>query len=166
MKHPTVLLLTAVWALTLAACAGDPRPDPLPSWREGPTRERIESFIWTTRAFATDAPHLSDHERIAVFDHDGLLIAEHPIYLQYAFVIDMVIDRAPDHPEWSADPILSVALARDYDAVLSTRGSLARLTTAAGKRGLRMHPSGARTSTGRYIPSLFGRPGRRAHRIA
>ncbi len=122
--------------LVLAIGCASPRSDALASWRDGDARDRIERAVLGPRTLATDAPYLPAAERIAVFDHDGMLIAEQPIYLQYAFVIDRVVERAPDHPEWGDDALLSAAIARDYDAILSTRGALARLTTAAGLDGL------------------------------
>ena len=39
-------------------------------------------------------------ERIAVFDNDGTLWAEQPIYFQLAFALDRVKALAPQHPEW------------------------------------------------------------------
>ena len=39
-------------------------------------------------------------ERIAVFDNDGTLWSEQPMYFQLAFAIDRVKALAPEHPEW------------------------------------------------------------------
>ena len=39
-------------------------------------------------------------ERIAVFDNDGTLWAEQPIYVQLVFALDRVKALAPQHPEW------------------------------------------------------------------
>ncbi len=39
-------------------------------------------------------------ERIAVFDNDGTLWAEQPMYFQVLFALDRVKVLAPEHPEW------------------------------------------------------------------
>ena len=39
-------------------------------------------------------------ERIAVFDNDGTLWCEQPMYVQLAFALDRVKALAPGHPEW------------------------------------------------------------------
>ena len=39
-------------------------------------------------------------ERIAVFDNDGTLWGEQPLYVQLAFALDRVKALAPAHPEW------------------------------------------------------------------
>ncbi len=42
-------------------------------------------------------------ERIAVFDNDGTLWVEQPIYTQLAFALDRVKTLAPQHPEWKTE---------------------------------------------------------------
>jgi FMN phosphatase YigB (HAD superfamily) len=39
-------------------------------------------------------------ERIAVFDNDGTLWSEQPMYFQLLFVFDRIRAMATDHPEW------------------------------------------------------------------
>jgi hypothetical protein len=39
-------------------------------------------------------------DRIAVFDNDGTLWSEQPMYFQLAFTIDRVRAPAPRHREW------------------------------------------------------------------
>jgi hypothetical protein len=51
-------------------------------------------------------------ERIAVFDNDGTLWAEQPIYFQLAFALDRVKALAPQHPEWKKK--------RPFSALLTT----------------------------------------------
>lgn len=73
--------------------------DVLPSWNDGPTRRSIVEFVErvTTEGSADFVP-LPD--RIAVFDNDGTLISEQPLYFQFAYAIDRVKELAPRHPEW------------------------------------------------------------------
>jgi len=72
--------------------------DPLPSWNEGTAKSAIINFVnETTSAGKFFIPA---NERIAVFDNDGTLWSEQPIYFQFAFAMDRVKELAPSHPEW------------------------------------------------------------------
>jgi hypothetical protein len=61
--------------------------DPLASWNEGPTKQSIVTFV---RGVTTvgDPQFVKPEERVAVFDNDGTLWCEQPIYFQFAFVLD------------------------------------------------------------------------------
>ena len=64
------------------------------------------------------AKYVSPAERIAVFDNDGTLWAEQPLYFQLLFAIDRIKELAPAAPEWKEkDPFKSV-LAGDMKAAL------------------------------------------------
>jgi len=53
----------------------------------------------------------------AVFDNDGTLWAEQPMYTQLAFVIDRVKALAPKHPEWRAEQPFKALLEGDLEAL-------------------------------------------------
>lgn len=73
--------------------------EPLASWNEGPSKAAIVDFV--TRVTRQGGPDfVAPAERIAVFDNDGTLWAEHPMYFQLAFALDRVKAMAPLHPEW------------------------------------------------------------------
>ena len=61
--------------------------DPLPSWNDGATKTAITGFVSrvTTKCSADYVP---PEERIAVFDNDGTLWSEKPVYFQLLFAID------------------------------------------------------------------------------
>ncbi len=69
------------------------------SWNDGPSRRAIEAFV---RA-VTD-PGSPDfvpvEQRIAVFDNDGTLWSEKPVYFQVLYALDRIQASAPRHPEW------------------------------------------------------------------
>jgi hypothetical protein len=73
--------------------------DPLPSWNDGAVKKAITGFVAkvTTEGGSDFVPQA---ERIAVFDNDGTLWSEQPMYVQLAFVFDRVKALAPQHPEW------------------------------------------------------------------
>ena len=68
--------------------------EPLPSWNEGASKRAIVDFV--RRVTLQGGPDfVPPAERIAVFDNDGTLWCEHPMYVQMAFVLDRVKVLAP-----------------------------------------------------------------------
>jgi len=59
-------------------------------------------------------------ERIAVFDNDGTLWSEQPMYFQLAFILDRVKALAPQHPEWQTQEPFKSVLAGDMAGVAAT----------------------------------------------
>src|SRR5262245_6806051 len=90
-------------ALLLRGTAVQAQVDPLPSWNPGISKERIIRFVQEVTT-AGGPRYLSPAERIAVFDNDGTLWSEQPIYFQFAFALDQVRAMAPQHPEWKEKP--------------------------------------------------------------
>ena len=88
------LVCLLAFATTLAQAA-----DPLSSWNDGKARQSIVDFVKrvTTKG---GKDFVLPAERIAVFDNDGTLWAEQPMYFQLAFALDRVKALAPQHPEW------------------------------------------------------------------
>ena len=64
------------------------------SWRDGPTRRTITGFVERVTAEG-GADFVPPEERIAVFDNDGTLWAEKPMYIQLDFILRRLasIDR-------------------------------------------------------------------------
>ena len=73
--------------------------DPLPSWKDGPSKKAIVAFVEkVTKEGGPDVVPVT--ERVAVFDNDGTLWPEQPMYVQAAFVNDRVKALAAKHPVW------------------------------------------------------------------
>ena len=91
---------------------------PLASWNDGPAKQAIVKFV--TDATTQGAPtFVAPTERIAVFDNDGTLWAEQPLYFQFQFVLDRIKAIAPQHPEWKdREPFRSI-LAGDVKGALA-----------------------------------------------
>ena len=90
--------------------------DPLPSWKDGGAKRAILEFVETV----TDpggASFVPAEERIAVFDNDGTLWAEQPLYVQLQFALDRVRVLAPEHPEWRSQQPFKGVLEGDLRAV-------------------------------------------------
>ena len=58
-------------------------------------------------------------ERIAVFDNDGTLWAEQPMYFQAFFIFDRIQALAPQHPEWKEQEPFASVLRGDVKAALA-----------------------------------------------
>jgi phosphoserine phosphatase len=90
--------------------------DPLPSWNEGSTKRSILDFVRGVTT-AGETHFVKPEERIAVFDNDGTLWSEQPLYFQVAFVFDRMKAMAPEHPEWKDNPLYTAVLAGDMKTV-------------------------------------------------
>ncbi|MHC5121443.1 MAG: haloacid dehalogenase-like hydrolase, partial [Planctomycetota bacterium] len=86
--------------------------DPLPSWNEGLAKEAIIEFVENTTS-AGSSDYVEEADRIAVFDNDGTLWAEQPMYFQLAFVLERLVQLAPQHPEWKTEQPFRAALEND-----------------------------------------------------
>jgi len=93
--------------------------EPLPSWNDAGARERILSFVKSVTS--ADAPgFVPPAERIAVFDNDGTLWSEQPLYFQGFFALDRVRELANDHPEWRTTEPFKSAIAGDMKSLLAS----------------------------------------------
>ncbi|TJW99667.1 MAG: haloacid dehalogenase-like hydrolase [Mesorhizobium sp.] len=59
-------------------------------------------------------------ERIAVFDNDGTLWPEQPLYFQLLFALDRIKALAPQHPEWKDKEPFASLLRGDVKAALAS----------------------------------------------
>ena len=113
MHLPTLAILCAFACTTLSAAIQQ-----LPSWSEGSTKAEIMHFI--ERVSSAESPdYLPPAERIAVFDNDGTLWAEQPMYFQLAFTMDRIHALAPQHPEWQEQEPFASVLKGDVEAALA-----------------------------------------------
>ena len=103
-------------ALLLACALTGVAADPLPSWKDGPAKQSILAFV-TDVTDASGADFVPPAQRVAVFDNDGTLWVEQPMYTQLAFVLDRVKALAPQHPEWRDLPPFKAVLAGDLEAL-------------------------------------------------
>ncbi|KRE16822.1 haloacid dehalogenase [Bosea sp. Root381] len=93
--------------------------EPLPSWNEGSAKTSIVDFV--TRVTAQGGPdYVAPAERIAVFDNDGTLWAEQPMYVQLAFVLDRVKALAPQNPGWKTKQPFKAVLAGDMKTLAAS----------------------------------------------
>ena len=80
----------------------------LPSWNEGEVKTDIIEYVQAVTN-KKSADFVPKRDRIAVFDNDGTLWSEQPIYFQFLFAFDKVKALAPQHPNWKkTEPFKSV----------------------------------------------------------
>jgi len=110
----SVTLIAGLAFITIAAPAAG-QPDQLESWNDGPVKNSLVDFV--SRVTMEGSPDfVPTAERIAVFDNDGTLWAEQPIYFQVQFALDRVKAQAPKHPEWKQQQPFKALLEGDKKA--------------------------------------------------
>ncbi|NEK34360.1 HAD family hydrolase [Rhizobium leguminosarum] len=117
-----VALAAAVCLFTAASAVA--QTDALPSWNNTAPKQAIISFVEKVTKPGS-AEFVPEAERIAVFDNDGTLWVEHPMYTQLAFALDRVKALAPQHPEWKETQPFKAVLEGDMKAL-----------AASGEKGL------------------------------
>ncbi|MDH4410640.1 MAG: HAD family hydrolase [Verrucomicrobiales bacterium] len=90
----------------------------LPSWNDTASKNSIITFVEkvTTEGSSDFVPPA---ERIAVFDNDGCLWAEQPLYFQAFYIFDRIKALAPQHPEWATEEPFASVLKGDVKSALA-----------------------------------------------
>jgi len=113
-----MLCLFSVLVIATSAIVVKAAADPLPSWNDNAPKKAILTFV--KKITTEDSPEfVRPSERIAVFDNDGTLWSEQPMYFQLAFALDQVKALAPKHPEWKEKQPFKAALEGDLKTVFS-----------------------------------------------
>lgn len=99
-----ISILVSLALVVLVACDSSPSDqseyvDPLSSWNEGKAKQNILDFVEDVTNPTCDC-FVAVPDRIAVFDNDGNLWSEQPVYFQLGFAIDRVNKMADANPEW------------------------------------------------------------------
>ncbi len=81
--------------------------DPLPSWNETATKKNIIQFVNNVTA-EESATFIPVSERIAVFDNDGTLWCEQPLYFEMRYSLDVAEDMLKNNPALSHNPNLKI----------------------------------------------------------
>ncbi|MFV0322420.1 MAG: HAD family hydrolase [Alphaproteobacteria bacterium] len=93
-------LFALIFTLPLLAFA-----DNLPSWNEGELKGKIIEFIMQV-SDKNSSKFVQPEDRIAVFDNDGTLWSEQPIYFQAFYAVDYVQKHFSENPGWAENPAL------------------------------------------------------------
>lgn len=118
MKRTRFTALALGFVLVFGRPATAQTVDSLPSWNEGKARQSIIEFVEKVTDKGSPG-FVAPAERIAVFDNDGTLWAEQPMYFQLLFALDRVKELAPQHPEWKDKEPFASLLKGDVKGALA-----------------------------------------------
>ncbi len=116
------------WLMTAANAQA--QNDPLPSWNNTASKQAILAFVdRVSRPGSVD--FVPVEERIAVFDNDGTLWGEQPMYVQLAFAIDRVRALSEQHPDWvTQEPFASLLKGDVKGALAGGEAAIAKIVMA------------------------------------
>jgi hypothetical protein len=120
----TLAVLPTLVGLRPILARAQGQTDALPSWNDGATKKAITDFV-SRVTVQGGSDFVPPAERVAVFDNDGTLWLEQPMYVQLAFALDRVKALASQHPEWKDKQPFKAVLEGDMKAL-----------AAAGEHGL------------------------------
>lgn len=111
MKHlalvvPIMLAVAPAWS------------DPLPSWNDTGAKARLLAFVDSVTDPASP-DYVTPAARIAVFDNDGTLWAEQPVYFQLLYAIDRLREAAEADPAILTSDVLKAAAEGDMEGVMA-----------------------------------------------
>jgi phosphoglycolate phosphatase-like HAD superfamily hydrolase len=117
MLLPTLALLPALPGTLITAAAQTGVPGGLlPSWSDGPAKQAIFDFVRVTTE-QSSSTYVAPDDRIAVFDQDGTLWVEQPIYAQVAYCLDRVPTVVAKKPELRSVEPFKTVLSGDREAM-------------------------------------------------
>jgi phosphoglycolate phosphatase-like HAD superfamily hydrolase len=113
-----ILCFFSVLVIATSAIVAQAAADPLPSWNDNAPKKAILTFV--EKVTEQDSPtFVPPPERMAVFDNDGTLWAEQPMYFQLFFALDRVKALTPKHPEWKTQEPFASLLKGDVKQALA-----------------------------------------------
>ena len=87
--------------------------DPLPSWNEGASKSSILLFVEAVTS-AGGAEFVPPSDRIAVFDNDGTLWCEKPMYIQLDLILRKLAEQAGHDPALRSKQPWQAAWEKDF----------------------------------------------------
>ena len=88
----------------------------LPSWNDGAAKQAIFDFVRATIDRSSPS-YVVPEDRIAVFDQDGTLWVEHPMYTQVIYCLDRVPDVVAKKPELKNKEPFKTVLSGNREAI-------------------------------------------------
>jgi phosphoglycolate phosphatase-like HAD superfamily hydrolase len=107
--------------LALGLCATMALPasaDPLPSWNDTDAKATIIEFVEGV-ADPRSQSFVPEDDRIAVFDNDGTLWSEQPVYFQALYAIDTLREKAEADPSILSSDVLRAAAEGDMQGMMA-----------------------------------------------
>jgi phosphoglycolate phosphatase-like HAD superfamily hydrolase len=92
--------------------------DPLPSWNDTDAKAAIIEFVEGVTDPASDG-FVPEDDRIAVFDNDGTLWSEQPLYFQALYALDVLRAKADADPSILTSDVLKAAAEGDMQGMMA-----------------------------------------------
>jgi phosphoserine phosphatase len=105
-------------AAVLALAPAQLLADPLPSWNDTDAKAAIVAFVEGVTD-PTSNTYVTPADRVAVFDNDGTLWAEQPVYFQLFFALDRLRELAAADPSILTSDTLRAAAEGNLEAALA-----------------------------------------------
>jgi phosphoglycolate phosphatase-like HAD superfamily hydrolase len=93
--------------------------DPLPSWSETDTKQAIINFVERVTD-PTSPDYVTAEDRVAVFDNDGTLWSEQPVYFQLEYALYSLEKKAASDPSILTSDTLRAAASGDVETVIES----------------------------------------------
>jgi hypothetical protein len=90
--------------------------DPLPSWSDTNAKAAIIEFVESVTDPDSDS-FVPEDDRIAVFDNDGTLWSEQPLYFQALYALDVLREKAEADPSILTSDVLKAAAEGDMEGL-------------------------------------------------
>jgi phosphoglycolate phosphatase-like HAD superfamily hydrolase len=117
LNRRCALALALAFLACLAAGGTRAQPaDPLPSWNDGPAKQAIMDFVAATTTPGAPGFVVPD-DRLAIFDQDGTLWVEKPMYTQVLYCLDRVPAVVKAKPELANVEPFKTVLSGDKTAM-------------------------------------------------
>jgi phosphoglycolate phosphatase-like HAD superfamily hydrolase len=113
LRMLAVVLVAIEFGIPAAA-----RADPLPSWNDTDAKAAIIEFVESVTDPSSES-FVPEDDRIAVFDNDGTLWSEQPVYFQALYAIDTLRERAEADPSILSSDVLRAAAEGDKEGIMA-----------------------------------------------
>jgi phosphoglycolate phosphatase-like HAD superfamily hydrolase len=114
--------------------AEPPPVEALASWNDGAAKDAIVRFVASVTS--PGAGYVPPQERVAVFDNDGTLWPEQPVYTQLKFTVDRAKEAVSKRPEWRQQQPFKSLLEDDWKSVAASGESEIEKLLAAVYAGM------------------------------
>jgi hypothetical protein len=112
------LIIEPTWAQTASSSpttnSTQTSFDPLPSWNDGVIKQRIIEYVNNVTNPENTNYYIAPEHRIAVFDNDGTMWSEKPIYFQVFFILDRLEELSKSNPEIKQNPLVEQLLKKNF----------------------------------------------------
>jgi phosphoglycolate phosphatase-like HAD superfamily hydrolase len=142
-------MLAGLAAFPAAAGALGPaaaQAGPLPSWNDGAAKQAIFDFVRAT-IDRTSPSYVFPEDRIAVFDQDGTLWVEHPLYTQFVYCLDRVPAVVAQKPALKNTEPFKTVLSGNREAIAKLSMQDLEKIAAATLTGMTVEQFGAEVRT-------------------